>query len=447
MPAQGTPTPPLVGGFRQDRILENYIFQSGIHRPEHSSILTWKFPQFLITSLLDKLGASRGYGQSVFSWNVMGRTRKGGAIPDAVTIVGTPATVTATTDIPFSGAQSYLIPGDYLRFANGILARVVSIADDDGDAQVVLEKKGGLWAAGQLPAGIRFGHISSVFPEASDAPEGRVYLPTEEYNVMQILRRTISISGTEFTNRTYLCDGKSWYFTQEEIELKEFARDRELTSLFGVLTDSGTHKTTKGIWDYAVQYGVQNNTTGTNGAIVEDDIQEQIKDLMVRGCSNEIFVLAGADAMLDIQKAMKPYYVSGGVNFGGLDTAVFGANVQSYKFMGKMIHFAYYEVFEDDAVVPAPASASFGVNDFSKTTLWLDMGTFNGQRNIELAHKELDGINRKFIHGHEKGMVSRNGVGGEVASGKDAFSIYLLSEIATKVVRPDLLGVLGGGNA
>lgn len=33
MPAQGTPTPPLVGGNSvRSTILEGYVFQSGIHR-------------------------------------------------------------------------------------------------------------------------------------------------------------------------------------------------------------------------------------------------------------------------------------------------------------------------------------------------------------------------------------------------------------------------------
>lgn len=46
MPAYGNPTPPLVGGnsVRQP-ILEGYVFQSGIHDPEFSKILTYKYPQ------------------------------------------------------------------------------------------------------------------------------------------------------------------------------------------------------------------------------------------------------------------------------------------------------------------------------------------------------------------------------------------------------------------
>ena len=42
MPAQGNPTPPLVGGTGvRNPILQGYVFQSGIHKPEHSNILSY----------------------------------------------------------------------------------------------------------------------------------------------------------------------------------------------------------------------------------------------------------------------------------------------------------------------------------------------------------------------------------------------------------------------
>lgn len=46
MPAQGNPVAPLVGGTSsRSTILQDYVFQSGIHRPEHSNVLTYKYPQ------------------------------------------------------------------------------------------------------------------------------------------------------------------------------------------------------------------------------------------------------------------------------------------------------------------------------------------------------------------------------------------------------------------
>ena len=81
---QGLPTPPLVGGKAQtlvtDPILQSYVFQSGIHKPEHSNLLSYKYPQYYLTSMLDRLGPSEPLGADVWSWNVMDRTRRGDAV-------------------------------------------------------------------------------------------------------------------------------------------------------------------------------------------------------------------------------------------------------------------------------------------------------------------------------------------------------------------------------
>ena len=70
------PTPPLVGGTTQrDNILQGYVFQSGIHKPEHSNILSYKYPQYYMTALLERLGPSEGIGRDTFTWNVQDRTR------------------------------------------------------------------------------------------------------------------------------------------------------------------------------------------------------------------------------------------------------------------------------------------------------------------------------------------------------------------------------------
>ena len=58
MPVQGNPTPPLVAGNSvREPILQGYVFQSGLHKPEVSSILTYKYPQYYLTSVLDRMNA------------------------------------------------------------------------------------------------------------------------------------------------------------------------------------------------------------------------------------------------------------------------------------------------------------------------------------------------------------------------------------------------------
>ena len=62
MPVNGNPTAPLVAGTNvREPIMQDYVFQSGIHKPEHSNLLSYKFPQYYFTALLDRLGAYEGY--------------------------------------------------------------------------------------------------------------------------------------------------------------------------------------------------------------------------------------------------------------------------------------------------------------------------------------------------------------------------------------------------
>ncbi len=442
MPAQGNPTPPLVGGNSQrDTILQSYVYQSGIHKPEHSSILTYKFPQYYLTTLLDRIGASEGIAQDTWSWNVMDRTRSGFTQSGAGTIATTTATV--VTDIAF--ATGYYVVGDVVRSETGRRGYISAIADSSGSLQLtILSEDGNNWTANEVADTKTWGHAYNSFGEASDAPKGRLYLPTEDYNHLTILRRSFSISGTELTNRTYLGDGGSWYFTMEDLVMKEFARDRESLILTGQLYNQGNRKVSKGILDYAAA-GVS-NTYASGSGVSEADIQEQIRELMVEGASNELFVLCGSNFLSDVQTALRDYAIDGAISYGTLGDNTAGLDFQSYKYLGKTIHFAYYEMFEDQEIFPTPGSISDanGIKDYSHFSLWLDLGTDSmGHRLISMKHKELDGVSRKFVHGYELGMARPEGTqGGLVSNGKDAFTIHYLSEIGPEVRNAHRMGLL-----
>jgi hypothetical protein len=452
MPAQGTPTGSLVGGTTaRNPILQGYVFQSGIHKPEHSNILSYKYPQYYATALLERLGNFEGVTQDVFSWNIIDRTRKGGTTAATNITGGTTSDTTATVEIAdfvwSSSSDGYLIVGDTIRFDFGDIARVTASRQGttDTDAQQVdLVKIGtGNWSV--ILTSKKFGHAFNSHVEGSSAPDGRLHLPTEEWNTLTILRRSFSISGSELTNKTYLGDGASWYWTNEDIEMKEFARDRELAVMFGEKQNtSGGPKVSKGIWSYVKEFGNTNVYASATG-ITEDDLQEMIKDLLKEGCSDDLYALAGADAIKDIQNALRDYAIAGAQDFGkGASEATAGLNFQSYFFMGKRIHFAYYELFDDTAVLPTPSAVSATVYDFSKTVLFLDMGTDSGGRSlINLKYKEHDGISRKFVHAYETGMVNAYGEqGGHVSNGNDKFTIHLLSEIGLEHRLPNRCGIL-----
>lgn len=447
MAQAGLPHGTLSGGTTvRSTILQSYVFEAGIHDPEISNILSYKYPQYYMTSMLDRLGSYEAVAQDTFSWFTMDRTRKGGTISAIAGNTGATATFEVVEFAYSTPNLGYALVGDVFRVETGELAKVTAIGDNGGNQELQVQRlAGGNWSAALIADGDKIGHVFTTFEEASSAPGTRLYLPTEEYNYTTILRRSFKISGSEFTNRTRIGDGKAWYWEKEDLEMKEFARDKEGLVMFGERASNSTAvtKQSKGIWQYAVDQGTINGFVAATG-VSETDIQDHIKEMLIEGVSDEILVLCGATFMADFQRAMRDYYVSGGVQFGGFGGNTFGLDTQQYKFMGKTINVKYYELFDDQAMVPTPATAlSSTFVDFSNTSLWLDMGSdSNGRKFISLKYKEHDGQSRKFIHAYEPGMMSPGQNGGQVANGGDYFSIHYLCEIGVEVRLANRLGIL-----
>lgn len=449
MPAQGYPTPPLVGGTTaRATILEGYVFQSGIHDPEHSKLLTYKYPQYYMTALLDKLGASEPVAQSVFSWSIMDRTRKSATVSSISN--GTTATATVVTDVASdvaNGNKGYFVIGDVIRTEAGELGRVTAIGESSLFQTIdVVRVLGGNWSTALINTSFKLGHVFEAFGEGTNGPEGRLFLPVEDYNYTTILKRAVKISGTEFTNRIILGDGKAWYWTVEEILLKEFARDRELLVMFGERA-SGTVKVSKGILSYVIGGGIINTYASATG-VTEADLQDHITDLLPEGGSAEYLVLCGAQFLSKAQAALKDYAIQGAISYGTLGKNMAGLDFAGYRFLGKTIYFAYYELFNDLAVVPYVGTPSSSKINFSDFSLWLDLGVDSaGRRLITLKYKELAGSGqRKFIHKVINGMMAPSGGssdnGGFAANSFDGFEVQLLSEIGVECRLPNRMGIL-----
>lgn len=427
------------GNSQQSILLQDYVFKAGIHKREHETLLSYKYPQYYLTALLDRLGASEGIARDTWSWPVMDRTRENIGVTSIAEIVAGATTLTITTDKV--DTKGYVIANDILRTEAGVLVFVVSTGAAGGFQTIVVKRSdNAAFAAGDIAANEKLGHAFNSFGEASNAPEGRLYLPTEEFNYLTILRRSIKVSGTELTNKTILGDGKSWYFTQEELETKEFALDREILVMFGQKAVDGNRKTSRGVFDYVFEEGVVTNFIGE---VDELSLQDHIKLLKKEGMSNEATVLCGMDYLVGIQRAMKPYLLNGGVSYGSFGANTVGLDVQSYKFMGMTIHFTYYQLFEDETVLPFRGVGSDAKINFSNFSLWLDLGKDSvGKKLISLKHKELNGRSRKLVYGYEVGMANAQGAqGGQVNSGVDAFTGHWLSEIGPEVRCANRMGI------
>ncbi|KKN46948.1 hypothetical protein LCGC14_0667720 [marine sediment metagenome] len=451
MAQAGLPHSALVGGNSvRSTILQSYVFNAGIHDPEISNILSYKYPQYYMTAMLDRLGSYEAVAQDTYSWFTMDRTRQSGTISALANGTTTSATIEVAEFVYSSPNLGYALVGDIFRIESGELAKVtaITVGSSDSSAQKLTVERlaGGSWSTSLILDTWKIGHMFTAFEEASSAPGTRLYLPTEEYNYTAILRRSFKISGSEFTNRTRIGDGSAWYWEKEDLEMKEFARDKEGLVMFGerASNSSSVIKHTKGIWQYAVDNGVSNGFVAATG-VSETDIQDHIKDLLIQGVSNEILVLCGAQFLADFQRAMRDYAVNGAINFGNFGGNTVGLDFQEYKFMGKTMKVVYYELFDDTAMLPTPvASLSSSVVNFSNTSLWLDLGTdTNGKKLISLKYKEHDGQSRKFIHAYEVGMMNPAGQnGGQVSTGGDFFLVHYLSECGVEVRLSNRLGIL-----
>lgn len=452
MPAQGYPTPPLVGGnSARAAIFEGYVFQSGIHSPEHSKIMTYKYPQYYMTTLLDKIGADEPVAQDVFSWSIMDRTRQ--SCNYTAIANGTTATATLTTDIGGGTLASpnlgYFQPGDVIRVAKtGALGLVSAIGISGGYQTIdIVRPDGSNWSTTPLPAvtsadGI--GHVFSAFAEGATGPAGRLFLPTEDYNYTQILRRSMKVTGSEMSNRTLLGDGSQWFFTVENILMKEFARDREVLLMFGQKANNASIKWSRGIYDWVSTSG-QLTTYASTPGVTESDLQNHIAKLLPEGGSAEYLVLCGSTFLTKVMNALKDYKIFNSTP-GSLGASLAGLDFSGYSFAGKTIYFCYYELFDDVAVLPylgTPSATAVNFRDFS---LWLDLGTdASGKRLITLKYRSFNGVQRKFVHAVIPGMMTATGAvadGGFAANSFDGVEIQLLSEIGLEFRLPNRHGIL-----
>jgi hypothetical protein len=397
---------------------------------------------------MDRLGSSEPVAQDTFSWNILDRTRDSGTASSVTGVPGTSATFEITEFDYTTTNLGGLVVGDVIQTQSGgllrVTATVVSTVLANKQKVTVARYNGGTISATELADGMVFGHVFNAFGEGSNAPDGRLFLPIEDFNVTTILRRSFNISGSEFTNRTYLGNGEAWYWTVEDINRKEFARDRELLILFGKQNTTGV-KMSRGILDWVTAQGVIATYASATGPS-ESDLFEFLRRLRVEGGSSEYLALCGSKYYKGIQIAFRDYYVGGGISLGTVNSNEIGLNTRTYEFMGIKVNFVLYELFDDKKALPYSGTPSATLIDYADFALFLDLGSDStGKKLITLKYKEHGGYSRKYIQRLEVGMMnpgSTDAEGGLVASGFDGFKVHMLSEIGIEVRLANRMGIM-----
>jgi len=418
------------GNVAINRNEDGYVFASGILDPEHSNYLSYQFPQYLGTAILERIGSYEVAEQDVFSWSEMDRTRRNMGVTGGGGVAGPSAVLTTDVDA-VNGSDGYAIVGDNLQTESNKVLKVIAVAATGGFQTITVVRADGLpLTATDVVDGENLGHLTNAHIEYSDAPKGRIYLPEEKFNVIQTIRRSCYMTGKALTNRTYFKDGVSWCYEQEEIDSQEFAKDRENAVMFGELNATGDadDQTCEGINTSVLRGGVNGQFTG---AVTEDDIQDQITALRITSPAKEYTVFCGTQYMADAHKALRDYHIGGGVDYGSFkDINMVGISLNAYRFMDITIYFVHYPTFDDTATLPYNGVPTATKINYSNYSLWLSMSTMSGKNGIDLMYKELKGLQRKFVLKVEDGMM---GDGPKVASGKDGQTTHMLSDIAPRV--------------
>lgn len=444
--AQQAATEPVKAGeTRLGYGLDGNIFASGVTAPEVSDFLSYRFPQYVATSMMNRLGNFEPCAQPSWSWFEQDRSRRSAEITAGVGAL--PATtLTLTTDIPAAAAGGgYFLPKDLLYTETSISIRVTAVGEAGGFQTITVVKQDGTdFAAGEIANNERIGHTSNINEEGSDSPGFREFLPTERRAALNKIRRARQITGDALTAKTYLNDGRSWYYEGEMIVMDEFATDQENAIMFNNASALDADPISGDGIVPLVEAGGTINTYANS--VTEADIQNHITDLIKETPAKEFMVFCGSDFLAQVNQALRDYYVNGGIDFGlfrkgNIEGKMVGIAAEHYHFLGKMIHFIHYYPFDDRERLPYEGTPTATKVNYSKYSLWLNMESYQGRDLIRLKYRELDGVSRRLVYRHLPG-VTGYGDNSIASTAFDRLQVEMLSEIGVELRNLNFHGVL-----
>jgi len=435
----------VAGAVNAGSVNSQYVF-GNIQKPDFSDYITYRFPQYTITTLLNRIGRKNPVvGNDVFSWFEKGKFR------NPYTVTGTVVSGAGganTFDVSGSVSGTPLLTGDVIRFEGGDLAVVTSstVTSTTGGGSLGVTIINGANATVAVAAGQRFSHVFNIQQEYSDSPSGRVWQETQVNEYLAIMRRAVQCSTTQGSNMKYVKKSDSewsYYYINEMETMQEMAMDREMYIL---TSKASATQTTGNVFPTSGQNRLAGNgiiqrvqTSGVVGtyssAIAETDLAEQVRLMCLNSSGSEFTVLCGSSAYADAQFALRDYTLNGGINFGVFSGAgiMTGINITQYKFMDKILNFVLYYPFANEALFPTPASS--GIN-WDKAMLFLNMGTDDrGNPLINLRYKQdLLGQSLEFRRTVQSGITSpESGTGVERSNGKDGFTVDFYSSIGVEL--------------
>lgn len=449
----GNPSNNAPGVIQTGNVNGQYVF-GGIQKPDFSDYITYRFPQYTITTLLGRIGRKNPVvGNDFFSWFEKGKFRQ--SVTTTAAPTGAATGTTGTVTVP-SGTQASFLVGDVIRFENDVYATITGLTGAGGNGAsgtLNIVSLGATFGSSIETSGIKFAHLYNLQQEYSDSPSGRVWQETQVNEYMGIMRRSVVCSTTQGSNLKWVKKSDSewsYYYINEMETMQEMAMDREMYILAAKGSTTGTTNnllsgSTRLGGNGILQRVINGGVVGTySSAIAETDLAEQVRLMCLNSSGSEFTVLCGSSAYADAQFALRDYTLNGGISFGVFsgDGLMTGLNITKYKFMDKILNFVLYYPFANEALFPTPATS--GIN-WDKAMLFLNMGTDDrGNPLINLRYKQdLLGQSLEFRRTVQEGITSPEaGAGAARANGKDGFTVDFYSSIGVEIRAANNHGLL-----
>jgi hypothetical protein len=145
----------VTGAVNAGNVNSQYVF-GNIQKPDFSDYITYRFPQYTITTLLNRIGRkSPVVGNDIFSWFEKGKFRNPFTVTGTVTGGGTSA---FSFNVSASVSGTPLLTGDVIRFEGGDLAVVTASTMLSTTGSGVVSA---LTIDGNVPSVTVFGHYAS----------------------------------------------------------------------------------------------------------------------------------------------------------------------------------------------------------------------------------------------------------------------------------------------
>lgn len=296
------------------------------------------------------------------------------------------------------------------------------------------------------------------FGEKSLRGYGESKFPDMFINHMTIQRDTVSITGdaasrvlwVNYTSANGKTD-KGWMYEEVAQQSAKFSIKNEREKWFGVSNmkdangslrstsrqidpETGLEITTGDGWEEQVAGGNVAYGSGTNGRIVLNDISDMMSTLKKKG--NQVtgynwVAVTGTDGFVNFQEIAVTLAgnqnttffqdINQGDKAGGTDMNI-GFTCGRINIAGNTLTVIQHPMFDDDLAFPERGND--GKLKLSSTMFIMNLG-MGSNKNMEILHKEANGINRAWVQAKLNGMT---GAPETIITQEDAMSFALLKQ-------------------